>query len=249
MEVISGAGKVIAYGSMIANGSQDPTTFEMQSSDALLGPAALQHDATLPGDGTAAAPLGLADGAVTLAKIGAASPPPPATGEHASALASATPKVLTSDGVSLSWQPPVNGDVTGVGGHGAQRGVLGRSAQTGVGGQGKVGVYGVNSNGDRFRIAGGIPGIEVSWQLTARRSDPGMRRRGFEVEREKPPVEPGSYLDPAAYGQPEEAGVEWALRPETMRQLKARREAGSPHPALKPLAAGAGIIDAGVSPR
>jgi hypothetical protein len=205
VEVISGAGKVIAYGSMIANGSQDPTTFEMQSSDALLGPAALQHDAT--------------------------------------------PKVLTSDGVSLSWQPPVNGDVTGVGGHGAQRGVLGRSAQTGVGGQGKVGVYGVNSNGDRFRIAGGIPGIEVSWQLTARRSDPGMRRRGFEVEREKPPVEPGSYLDPAAYGQPEEAGVEWALRPETMRQLKARREAGSPHPALKPLAAGAGIIDAGVSPR
>ena len=35
-EVISGAGKVIAYGSGIANGSQDPTTFEAVYADTLL---------------------------------------------------------------------------------------------------------------------------------------------------------------------------------------------------------------------
>jgi hypothetical protein len=69
VEVISGAGKVIAYGSGIANGSQDPTTFEMQYKDSLLGINNVQHDATLVGDGTAAAPLGIADGGVTAAKL------------------------------------------------------------------------------------------------------------------------------------------------------------------------------------
>jgi len=36
LEVISGSGKVIAYGSAIANGSQDPTTFDMSYADALV---------------------------------------------------------------------------------------------------------------------------------------------------------------------------------------------------------------------
>jgi hypothetical protein len=36
IEVISGSGRVIAYGSGIANGSQDPTTFEMSYADSLL---------------------------------------------------------------------------------------------------------------------------------------------------------------------------------------------------------------------
>jgi len=60
---------VIAYGSGIANGSQDPTTFEMQYDEAALGAVTVQHDATLVGDGTAASPLGLADGAVTAGKL------------------------------------------------------------------------------------------------------------------------------------------------------------------------------------
>ena len=556
VEVISGSGKVIAYGSAVANGSQDPTTFDMTYKDSLLGIATVHHDTTLVGDGTAAAPLGLADGAVTLAKIATTNPPSPAPSAHAATLAFATSKVLTTDGSSLSWQSAADGDVagvvaglgltgggtggeitldvgiadglardenaifipnggiigshlrdgavtkgklsaaggtagqvlasngsalawaddgltlpfsgsasvaapgtvlslvnldygtglhvvgthgtaieavsanvpaisgrasfgpgvlgvtttgsavqgdsengTGVGGHGAQRGVLGSSPQTGVWGQGKIGVfadgccasdsiavwahssggtgvsasatlvgvhgesesgdgvlgesvsaygvhgysqtgdgvfgvsdavgksgiYGVNANGGwagffagnlhvtgnlsaggtkpfridhpldpanrelwhaavessevlnvysgtvvldaagqatvelpewfealnadvryqltcigafapvyiaekvaggSFRIAGGTGGLEVSWQLTARRSDPGMRRRGFEVEREKPPAERGSFLDPEAYGQPEEAGVEWVLRPETMRRIREHLAAG-----------------------
>jgi hypothetical protein len=69
VEVISGEGKVIAYGSQIANGSQDPTTFEMTYAEQAQGVVAVQHDATLVGDGTAAAPLGLADGAVTAAEL------------------------------------------------------------------------------------------------------------------------------------------------------------------------------------
>jgi hypothetical protein len=60
VEVVGGDGEVIAYGSGIANGSQDPTTFEMSYADSLLGIAGVQHDATLAGDGTASAPLGIA---------------------------------------------------------------------------------------------------------------------------------------------------------------------------------------------
>ena len=73
--VISGSGKVICYGSLVTNDKefpkpvQDPTTFEMVYSEKLLGIATVQHDATLVGDGTAGAPLGLADGAVTDQKV------------------------------------------------------------------------------------------------------------------------------------------------------------------------------------
>ncbi len=69
VEVLSGTGKVIAYGSMIANGTQDPTTLEMAYDDSLLGIANVHHDTTLVGDGTAGAPLALADGAVATAKL------------------------------------------------------------------------------------------------------------------------------------------------------------------------------------
>jgi hypothetical protein len=41
IEVISGSGRVIAYGSAIANGSQDPTTLEMQYAEGLLSGSAI----------------------------------------------------------------------------------------------------------------------------------------------------------------------------------------------------------------
>ena len=116
VEVVSGSGKIIAYGSSIANGSQDPTTFDMTYSETLLagGAAAVQHDATLVGDGSTAAPLGLADDAVTLAKLGTTnSPAPTPAGEVAAAAANAT-SFLASDGSSLSWHPAPAGDITGV---------------------------------------------------------------------------------------------------------------------------------------
>ena len=96
-EVISGIGRVIAYGSGIANGSQDPTTYEMTYPDAVLGATAVQHDATLVGDGSPGAPLGLADGAVHKA--------------HLAAGGGAAGQVLGTDGASLHWQ-----DAAGVSG-------------------------------------------------------------------------------------------------------------------------------------
>ena len=39
VEVVSGSGRIIAFGSLVTNGSQDPTTFEMGFDDALLGAA------------------------------------------------------------------------------------------------------------------------------------------------------------------------------------------------------------------
>jgi len=62
--------------------------------------------------------------------------------------------------------------------------------------------------GGRFRIAGGTPGGKVSWQITARRSDPGMQLRPFQTEVEKTGGERGTYLDPEAYGQPPEKGYD-----------------------------------------
>lgn len=74
LEVTGGQGKIIAFGSLVANGSQDPSTFEMQFRDELLGGssgglASVVHDSTLTGDGTASVPLGLANAAVTTGKL------------------------------------------------------------------------------------------------------------------------------------------------------------------------------------
>ncbi len=55
--------------------------------------------------------------------------------------------------------------------------------------------------GNRFTIAGGPPGLKVSWEVTARRNDPGLRAHGFQAERDKPLVERGSYIHPEAYGK------------------------------------------------
>ena len=119
VEVVAGAGKVIAYGSLIANGSQDPTTFEMTYADDLLGTpggdglAVVAHDATLVGDGTPGSPLALADGAVTLAKIAATGAPSPAPAGDVAALAAAATRVLATDGATLTWQETGAG-ITGV---------------------------------------------------------------------------------------------------------------------------------------
>jgi len=99
-EVISGTGKIIAFGTGVTNGSNDPSTFEMQFADSLLGSGgggltSVAHDSTLAGDGTSASPLGVADGGVTTSKI--------------SASGSSSGQVLTSDGAHVAWQTPSGG--------------------------------------------------------------------------------------------------------------------------------------------
>src|SRR6266540_5292495 len=64
ISIVAGTAKVIAFGSGIANRSNDPTTFDMSFRDELLaGPAApssVKHDTSLTGDGSDASPLGVA---------------------------------------------------------------------------------------------------------------------------------------------------------------------------------------------
>jgi hypothetical protein len=76
---------------------------------------------------------------------------------------------------------------------------------------------------NRFTIKTSAPNVKVSWQVTGVRSDPTLKIRPFIVEQEKPERERGSYLNPRAYGQPEERGAEWARNPEMMRQMKEQR--------------------------
>jgi len=72
--------------------------------------------------------------------------------------------------------------------------------------------------GNRFRVAGGTPGMKVSWQVTGIRKDAYAEAHRIPVEEEKPEKERGSYLHPKLYGQSEEKGLEWAQHPEKMRK-------------------------------
>lgn len=61
-----------------------------------------------------------------------------------------------------------------------------------------------------FKIAGGKPGMKVSWQVTGIRQDPYANTHRILVEEQKPAKERGYYLHPELYGQPEEKGIEGA---------------------------------------
>lgn len=56
-------------------------------------------------------------------------------------------------------------------------------------------------SGNRFKIAGGKPGMEVSWQLTGVRKDAYAETHRVPVEEMKPIAERGSYLHPEAFGK------------------------------------------------
>ena len=62
---------------------------------------------------------------------------------------------------------------------------------------------------NRFQIAGGPPGLEVSWQVTGIRQDPWAEANRIPVEVDKPAHERGTYLYPELYGQPEELGLDY----------------------------------------
>ncbi len=62
-------------------------------------------------------------------------------------------------------------------------------------------------NGNRFRIAGGAPGMEVSWQVTGIRQDPYAKAHRVQVEVQKSDKERGRYLHPDLYNQPRENAI------------------------------------------
>ena len=78
---------------------------------------------------------------------------------------------------------------------------------------------------NRFKIAGGRPGLKVSWQVTGIRQDAWANAHRIPVEEEKEPRLRGFYLHPELYGAPPEKQIEWARHPEMMKRMKEHREA------------------------
>lgn len=60
---------------------------------------------------------------------------------------------------------------------------------------------------NRFRIAGGAPGAEVSWQVTGVRHDPYAEAHRIPVEEMKPADRRSLYTHPELYGLPPERGL------------------------------------------
>jgi hypothetical protein len=81
---------------------------------------------------------------------------------------------------------------------------------------------------NRFKIAGGQPGMEVSWQVTGIRRDAWANKHRIPVEEQKSNTERGYYLHPELFNQPQEKSVEWARNPQAMQRMKQEREEVKP---------------------
>jgi hypothetical protein len=64
-------------------------------------------------------------------------------------------------------------------------------------------------SGNRFKIAGGSPGMKVSWQVTGIRHDPYAEAHRIQVEVEKTGKERGKYIHPKEYGVSETLGIDY----------------------------------------
>lgn len=67
--------------------------------------------------------------------------------------------------------------------------------------------------GNRFQIAGGEPGLEVSWQVTGIRHDVWAEQNRIPVEQNKPADDKGLYLYPKGYGRPESESPDYLPPP------------------------------------
>ena len=70
----------------------------------------------------------------------------------------------------------------------------------------------------QFRIAGGVPGQRVCWQVTGVRKDPWARAHPVVVEEPKTNDERGRYLDPELFGQGEDQSLLVARYPNFRRR-------------------------------
>lgn len=77
---------------------------------------------------------------------------------------------------------------------------------------------------NQFRIAGGTPGLEVSWLLIGVRNDNWARRNRVVPEQEKAPTDRGQYLHPEAFDQPESRGIGYEERQRSIEQDRALHE-------------------------
>jgi len=74
---------------------------------------------------------------------------------------------------------------------------------TAIGGPGPNLYIAEKIKANTFRIAGGKPSLEVSWQVTGVRQDAFAKAHPIQVEADKPQHARGRYLHPDLYGQPE----------------------------------------------
>jgi hypothetical protein len=75
----------------------------------------------------------------------------------------------------------------------------------------------------QFRVAGGKPGMKVSWQVTGVRQDAFARAHPLQVEVDKPEKEKGFYIHPELYGAGKDKSIQWANHPEQMKRMAARQ--------------------------
>ncbi len=76
-------------------------------------------------------------------------------------------------------------------------------------------------SGNTFRIAGGRPGMKVSWMVTGIRRDATAMHLNRRVERDKRPSQRGRYVDPAAYGAPRSQSLIAAAHPTLLERMRA----------------------------
>jgi hypothetical protein len=76
--------------------------------------------------------------------------------------------------------------------------------------------------GNRFKIAGGTAGMEVSWMVTGVRHDPYAEKHRIPVEEDKPADEKGKYLHPTERGMPETLGVDYERTHNTRQKATGR---------------------------
>jgi hypothetical protein len=107
------------------------------------------------------------------------------------------------------WLESVNGDFR------YQLTVVGQFAQA---------IVSKEIDNHQFTISSSVPGVKVSWMVTAVRKDAYAQTHPLVVEETKNARERGFYVHPELYGQPEEKQTEWGRHPEQMQQMKALRE-------------------------
>lgn len=79
-------------------------------------------------------------------------------------------------------------------------------------------------HGSQFQIAGGAPGLEVSWQVTGIRQDAYANAHPLIAEQPKSEEERGKYLNPKELGMPEELGINYERQHRLETDAAARRK-------------------------
>jgi hypothetical protein len=77
-------------------------------------------------------------------------------------------------------------------------------------------------SGNRFKIAGGKPRGEVSWQVTGIRHDAYANAYRIPTEEDKPAAEQGYYLHPEVFGQPDSKSIQAASQKASARDQLAK---------------------------